>query len=40
MCDFSNETLDPNKEWFVDSPFVSRFVQHVDKTGSRLSVSR
>ncbi len=29
MCDFSNETLDPNQEWFVDSPFVKKFVAHV-----------
>jgi 3-mercaptopropionate dioxygenase len=29
MCDFSNETLDPNKEWFVDSRFVIQFVEHV-----------
>jgi 3-mercaptopropionate dioxygenase len=29
MCDFSNESLNPDQEWFVDSPFVSKFVVHV-----------
>ena len=31
MCDFSNDSLDPNKEWFVENPFVERFVRHVQE---------
>ena len=31
MCDFSNETPDPTKEWFVDSPFITRFIEHVQE---------